>query len=177
MRLWLYMLLSLAILPPLTMPAGAAAQESRPLAVAAGAAGGAASGIIVTMGWIVKRATIDQRYLHEPADIIGFVGTPLIAFPAAGVALAVIEPDLLASVGAGAGLGLLAGAAGGIALGQLFAGGRTGRWAGGLMGAATGLVTGIVVGAVTGLDELDASSNPATGASALRIPLALSVRF
>lgn len=173
MRQCVYIVILLALL---VSPPGAAAQESRALAVTAGAAGGAASGVIVTMGWIVKRATIDQRYLHDPGDIFGIIGTPLIAFPATGVALALLEPDLLGVVGAGAGLGTLAGGAGGLVLGHVFAGGRTGRWAGMLMGAAAGLMAGAIIGAVEGMGELDSSSSP-SGVSPARLPLALTVRF
>lgn len=155
-------------------PQEGGAQSADVPTVMAGAAGGAVSGAIVTLGWVVERANIEQKYLHEVEDIVGLIGTPLIVFPAAGVTLALIDRDLLTAVGTGAGIGTLSGAALGIGLGHVLAGGQTGRWAGGIMGAAAGLIAGAVYYGIDGLSEAD-SATPS--ASAARVPVGISFRF
>lgn len=162
------------VLLALGVPRGVHAQEVDVPAVLAGAAGGAVSGAIVTLGWVVERANIEQKYLHEVEDLVGFIGTPLIVFPAAGATLGLLDRDLLLTVGTGAGIGTVSGAALGMGLGHVFAGGQTGRWAGALMGAAAGLIAGAVIAGVDGASELGA--DPA-GASSARVPLAVTFRF
>lgn len=110
--------------------------EAQVLRAAAGAGGGAAAGIVVTMGWLVQRATFEERYLHSAGDLIGAAGAPLLVGPALGVALALGDADRFRAAGIGAGAGTLFGAALGAGLGELLAGDRTSRWAGGVMGAA-----------------------------------------
>lgn len=164
---------ALLLVAGLAAPGAGEAQGAEATAVLVGAAGGAVSGAIVTIGWVVERATIEQRYLHEVEDIVSVVGTPLLLFPAAGAGLALLDPELMEEVGIGAAIGTVAGVGLGIGLGHVFAGGETGRWAGALMGAAAGLVTGAVIAAVDG--TLDRRS--AAPASSAAIPLALTFRF
>lgn len=166
--------LAVLLMAALLGPGAGEAQEVEGLAILAGAAGGAVSGTIVTLGWVVERATIEQKYLHEVEDIISVVGTPLLVFPAVGVGLALLDPGLLEEVGIGAATGTVGGAALGIGLGHVFAGGETGRWAGGLMGAAAGLLAGAVIAGVDG--ALERRGDPADP-SAAAIPLALTFRF
>lgn len=169
-RCFLAVLLMAAVIGP----RAGEAQEAEATAVLAGAAGGVVSGAIVTIGWVVERATIEQKYLHEVEDIVSVVGTPLLVFPAAGMGLALLDRGLLKEVGAGAAMGTVGGAALGIGLGHIFAGGETGRWAGGLMGAAAGLLAGAVIAGVDGVRDL--RSDPAA-ASTASVPVGVTFRF
>lgn len=164
--------LAVLLVAALAAPGAGEAQEAEVTAVLAGAAGGAVSGAIVTIGWVVERATIEQRYLHEVEDILGVVGTPLLLFPAAGAGLALLDRGVLRDVGAGAALGTVSGAAIGIGLGHVFAGGQTGRWSGALMGAAGGLIAGVVISTVDGV--LDLRSR---GEASAAVPIGMTFRF
>lgn len=168
-------LVALVLATAAATPAPAQAQSSDALTVTAGAAGGVVSGVVVTLGWVVERAAIEQQYLHDATDLVGLLGTPLLVMPAAGVTLAVIDPDMLRAAGVGAGVGVVAGAAGGVVLGHVIAGGQEGRWAGGIMGAAAGLLAGAAFAATT--HALAADDHGPADLTPSRVPVGFTLRF
>lgn len=157
----------------LVAPGPAVAQDlggDRALAAAAGGAGGLLAGVVVTVGWVVEQATFEEKYIHSVRDLVGSTGAPLVLGPIAGAGLAFVDRDVQSAAGIGAGIGLLSGAAVGVAAGHLLAGESVDRWAGGLMGAGAGVLVGAVAGAITGLDDDD--SDPGAG-----VPVGLTIRF
>jgi MFS family permease len=158
------------VVASLVIPGRAGAQE---LEVVAGAAGGVAAGVVVTMGWLVARATFEEQYLHDASELVGLAGAPLLLGPAAGIGLALWDEDRLRGAGIGAGAGTLLGATVGVGLGELLAGDQTARWAGGVMGAAAGLLVGAVIGGLHDPDDEEAGP----GTQTARIPVGISIRF
>jgi len=104
---------------------------------------GLIGGVILTLGLLVARARFQGAYFHDPDELIGWVGLPLVLGPIAGAWMGAAHPPGRSIVPAAAG-GLSVGVAVGAALGTL-GGDPSWKWAGLTMGGAAGLVLGVWV--------------------------------
>ena len=104
---------------------------------------GTGGGLIVTLGLVVARARFEGAYFHDPAEVVGWVGLPLLIGPIAGAWIGAADPPE-ESVLPGSVIGLVLGGLLGALLGSI-GDDPTGVWAGIVMGAALGLVLGVWV--------------------------------
>lgn len=109
-----------------------------------GVIGGAVGGLILTIGLVVARARVEGAYFHDPDELIGWVGLPLVLGPIVGAWIGAAHPPGR-SILPGAAAGLAAGVALGGVLGQWLGDDPSGKWAGLSMGGAFGLLLGVWV--------------------------------
>jgi len=144
--------------------------EAQALPALAGGLGGALAGGVTTLGIFVTRSRAGQ-FIFDLGDVreLRLETLPPLVFPVAGAVLGATAPDRLRGVSIGAGLGLLAGGAVGVALGAVISETPEGRWAGGIIGSAAGLLVGAVVGGLTA--DSRAGNGPSLPLSSIRIPV------
>lgn len=162
LRAGLLALVFLSIMPP-----PAAAQEVRRTAVGAGL--GVLAGVGVTASVVVVRARWQNRYVHEPGDLIHWQSAPMLIAPAVGVAFGLAGEDAHRGSIVGSVTGLVAGSAVGAGLGRLLADEPEWTWAGGAIGGGFGMALGGLAGGVLGWIDDDSDGGAA-------IPVQLVVR-
>ena len=104
----------------------------------AGTAGGAVGGFILMLGLLVARARIRGAYLNDVAEVVGWVGLPLVLAPIIGAWIGAAHPPGRSILPAAA-VGLTTGATLGAALGTI-GDDPSSKWAGMVMGGAAGLL-------------------------------------
>jgi hypothetical protein len=109
----------------------------------AGLLGGAVGGLILTLGLVVARARFQGAYFHDPDELVGWVGLPLLLGPILGAWIGAAHPPSRSIVPAAA-IGLTVGVTLGAALG-MFGEDPASKWAGLVMGGAGGLALGVWV--------------------------------
>lgn len=160
--------LALVLLP--LVPRPATAQEVRRSAVGAGL--GVLAGVGVTASVVVVRAQWQNRYLHEPGDLIHWQSAPMILAPAAGVAFGLAGEDAHRGSIVGSVSGLVVGSAVGAGLGWLLSDEPEWTWAGGTIGGGFGMALGGIAGGVLGWIEGDGDGGPAVPVQlVVRVPL------
>lgn len=170
MRPLLYACLLALCASPL-IPRPAAGQEVGRAAIGGGL--GVLGGVGVTTALVVARAKLQNRYVHEPGDLIHWKSAPLILGPAAGVAFGLAGEEALRGSVVGSVSGLVAGTAVGAGLGWLLSDDPEWRWAGGAMGGGFGMTIGGLAGGVLGwIDQEKRDVAPAAPVRLmLRVPL------
>ena len=101
---------------------------------------GALAGLVLSLALVVARAVLEEVFLHELEDIVGWPAIPLGLLPAVG---AVLGTRLrLASPATGAAFGAALGAVAGGLGGAVFFAEPPAPWAGAVMGAGAGVLVG-----------------------------------
>lgn len=148
----------------------APAQEVRRTAVGGGL--GVLAGVAVTAPVVVARAQWQNRYLHEPGDLIHWQSAPMILAPAAGVAFGLAGEDAHRGSSVGSFSGVVVGSAVGAGLGWLLSDEPEWTWAGGTIGGGFGMAIGGIAGGVLGWIGRDSDGGPAVPVQmVVRVPL------
>lgn len=158
----------------LTGPAFAQEEEAEEVAGSVlAAAGGGLVGLVAGGYGNLAIVVLKARYGHYPhsfRDAFGWESTPIVVGAGTGVAIGLLDSDLLLPWIIGGATGLAVGTGIGYVYGRAVWGDSESRWANAAVGAAVGMAVGSTVALIRELSDDGDPAEPDT-ASGVRVPL------